>query len=81
MTCSTCSDSTCSSCTSCTSCVGGCVNPCFSVPCLYDCSPPLWATWPCINIKRCVAPCTGYPYGGCYGGSLITGTCSSGQGC
>ena len=41
---------TCNSCTD--------PNPC--VP-TYDCSPPLWQTWPRIEIKRCYLGC------GCHG--------------
>ena len=30
--------------------------------CTYDCSPPLWETWPCIVIKTCVKPVCGCTY-------------------
>jgi hypothetical protein len=26
-------------------------------PCVYDCSPPLWATWPNVVIQNCISPC------------------------
>lgn len=34
-------------------------NSCYVPKCIYDCSPPLWQTWPQIEIKKCVKPC--YP--------------------
>jgi len=38
-----------------------CVN---CVPqCVYDCSPPLWQTWPRIKIRQCVGPCPCYGCG------------------
>lgn len=34
-------------------------HSCYVPKCVYDCSPPLWQTWPEIEIKKCVRPC--YP--------------------
>ena len=60
---------------------GCCASPCLSIPnaccattpcvtpCVYDCSPPLWATWPCIEIRQCVSPCVAP----CYNNSAFCG--------
>lgn len=40
--------------------------------CVYDCSPPLWQTWPNIVIQNCIAPCGVAPTPDCCGGCLPT---------
>ena len=49
----------CNSCNQCNSFYPGQCNTCTSPnvdPCTYDCSPPLWQTWPRIEIRRCDLP-------------------------
>ena len=47
----------------CSHCLPPIVVPCIPtpaptpVPCVYDCSPPLWETWPRVVIQNCISPC------------------------
>ena len=51
--------SPCNNCNPCNSLLQQPCNSCTSPevnPCSYDCSPPLWVTWPRIEIRRCNLP-------------------------